>query len=256
MAHRAGALVIAASMLSGRSAQSDRLVTSPTAGQVGSQATPFRVMVLTATRGFRHDSIGAAREVLSAMSSTTGEFTLTVTEDVSAVTAAALANYEVLCFVLTTGEAAVRTWTRKSAIGIWSSGQGVDRHPQRNRHTRMNGRTTAVSSAGGLSAEHPWTQSATVLVEDQTHPATAGLGERFSIMEEFYTFRENPRGVQVLLRLDPASVGSSGDYPLAWAQSYGGGRAYYNALGHFEATWRDPRFQRQVLGALRWAARR
>jgi type 1 glutamine amidotransferase len=76
-------------------------------------------------------------------------------------------------------------------------------------------------------------------------------------VDEFYTFRENPRPrVQVLVRLDAASVGSTGDYPIAWAQPYGGGRAYYNALGHFPETWRDPRFQRQIAGAIRWAAKR
>ena len=76
-------------------------------------------------------------------------------------------------------------------------------------------------------------------------------------MEEFYTFRENPRPrVQVLVRLDAASVGSTGDYPIAWAQSFGSGRAYYNALGHFPETWRDPRFRRQMIGAIRWAAKR
>ena len=52
--------------------------------------------------------------------------------------------------------------------------------------------------------------------------------------------------MQVLLRLDAASVGATGDYPLAWAQSFGAGRAYYNALGHFPSTWMDPRFQRQL----------
>jgi hypothetical protein len=45
-----------------------------------------------------------------------------------------------------------------------------------------------------------------VIVEDSTHPATAGLGDGFTLMEEFYTFRENPRpNVRVLLRLDPSS---------------------------------------------------
>src|SRR4029079_6987311 len=100
---------------------------------------------------------------------------------------------------------------------------------------------------GAYFKEHPWTQQAALVVEDPTHPSTAGLPERFSILDEFYTFRDNPRSrVQVLLRLDAASVGSSGDYPLPWAQSYGNGRAYYNALGHFQETWRDPRFQRQL----------
>jgi type 1 glutamine amidotransferase len=76
-------------------------------------------------------------------------------------------------------------------------------------------------------------------------------------MEEFYTFRENPRPrVQVLLRLDAASVGSAGDYPLAWTSTSGSGRVYYNALGHFASTWTDARFQRQLLGAVRWAAGR
>jgi type 1 glutamine amidotransferase len=84
-----------------------------------------------------------------------------------------------------------------------------------------------------------------------------GLGERFDIVEEFYAFTDNPRPrVHVLLRLDAASVGGSGDYPLAWTSSYGSGRVYYNALGHFAETWRDPRFQRQITSAIRWAAQR
>ena len=96
---------------------------------------------------------------------------------------------------------------------------------------------------------------ALAVVEDATHPAAFGIGDRFSLLEEFYTFRDNPRGrVQVLLRLDPASVGVTGDYPLAWAHSFGSGRAYYNALGHFPETWNDARFQRQIAGAIRWAA--
>jgi uncharacterized protein len=58
--------------------------------------------------------------------------------------------------------------------------------------------------------------------------------------------------VQVLLRLDAASVGATGDYPLAWVHSFGSGRAYYNALGHFPGTWTDTRFQRQLRGAIQW----
>ena len=96
-----------------------------------------------------------------------------------------------------------------------------------------------------------------MIVENAQHPATAGLGSSFSIVEEFYTFQDNPRPrVQVLLRLDAASVGASGDFPLAWAQAFGAGRTYYNALGHFPATWTDSRFQSQLRGAIRWLAKR
>ena len=109
---------------------------------------------------------------------------------------------------------------------------------------------------GAYFREHPWTQSAAVMVADATHPSTRGLPARYTLLEEFYTFRENPQPpVQILLRLDPASVSASGDFPLAWAHGFGNGRAYYNALGHFPSTWQDARFQLQLRGAIRWTAR-
>ena len=71
---------------------------------------------------------------------------------------------------------------------------------------------------GAYFKEHPWTQQGRVIVEDASHPA-AGVRDAFTLEEEFYTFRENPRPrVQVLMRLDAASVGAIGDYPLVWAQ--------------------------------------
>jgi type 1 glutamine amidotransferase len=251
MPHRASALLLAGWVLWGCGAGSDRSATSPQPVQHG---TAFRVLMLTATRGFHHDSIGAAREVMAGLSSATGEFTLTISEDVASLTGASLAGYDVLCFALTSGELPFTDEQKSAIVGFVSSGKGF----------------VAIHSAadtlydwpeygrlvGAYFREHPWTQPATVLVTDQGHPATAGLGDRFAIRDEFYTFRENPTGVQVLLRLDPASVGSTGDYPLAWSHSYGSGRAYYNALGHFDSTWRDPRFERQITGALRWAAGR
>ena len=83
------------------------------------------------------------------------------------------------------------------------------------------------------------------------------LGASFSISEEFYTFRENPRpNVDVLLSIDAASVGAQGDFPLAWTHTFGAGRVYYNALGHFSSTWNDARFQAQMHAAILWAAKK
>jgi type 1 glutamine amidotransferase len=56
------------------------------------------------------------------------------------------------------------------------------------------------------------------------------------------------------LSLDPTSVGATGDYPLAWCTRYGEGRVFYTALGHFDSTWNDPRFQQHLRGGLEWAA--
>jgi type 1 glutamine amidotransferase len=211
--------------------------------------------MLTTTAAFRHDSIPIARQVMGSLAASTGEFTVTATEDLSTVTAANLIDYGVIMFALTSGELPLSPTQKAALVDFVSSGHGfIGVHSASDTLYEWSDYGRLV---GAYFKEHPWTQQGTVVVEDQTHPASAGLGDRFSILEEFYTFQDNPRGrVQVLLRLDAASVGSAGDYPLAWVQSFGAGRAYYNALGHFSATWTDQRFQRQLVGAIRWAANR
>ena len=211
--------------------------------------------MLTATAGFRHDSIATARQVVTSLGSSSGGFTVTATEDIASISAASLANYDVLFFALTSGELAFTAEQRAAILSFVASGKGfLGAHSATDTLYEWPEYGALI---GAYFQEHPWTRVASVVVEDRTHAATAGLGERFSIEEEFYTFRENPRSrVQVLLRLDAASVGSSGDYPLAWVRSHGAGRVYYNALGHFPATWSDPRFQQQIAGAIRWAAGR
>jgi type 1 glutamine amidotransferase len=221
--------------------------------QPAPSGTPVRVLMLTATRGFRHDSIPVAREVMSTLVASSGAFTLTATEDLASFTGSALAGYDVIFFALTTGELEFDAAQKAAIVNFVSSGKGF---------LGVHSATDTLYDwpdygrlVGAYFKEHPWTQSGTVLVEDTTHPSTIGLGDRFTLTEEFYTFRDNPRPrVHVLLRLDAASVGATGDYPLAWSQSFGSGRAYYNALGHFQETWRDVRFQRQLIGAIQWAA--
>jgi type 1 glutamine amidotransferase len=217
--------------------------------------SPVRVLMVTATRGFRHDSISAARDTVRALAASTGQFTVDTTEDVGSVSRGTLGNYDVLFFALTTGELPFDPDQKRAILDFVSSGKGfLGVHSAADT---LYDWPEYGQLVGAYFMAHPWTQIADVIVEDEAHPATAGLGSRFTINEEFYTFRENPRPrVHVVLRLDAASAGAVGDYPLAWTQAYGSGRSYYNALGHFPETWRDPRFQRQLLGAIQWLGRR
>jgi len=228
---------------------------STPAAPSGPNAPTVRVLMLTATAGFRHDSIAAARQTLTSLASSSGAFTLTATEDLGAITASTLSAYDVLFFALTSGELSFTADQKAAILAFVSRGGGfLGAHSATDTLYDWPEYETLI---GGRFKEHPWTRAATVVVEDGVHPATSALGAQFSIEEEFYTFRENPRPrVQVLLRLDAASVGASGDFPLAWAKSYGSGRVYYNALGHFPATWQNPLFQQQLTGAIRWASGR
>jgi type 1 glutamine amidotransferase len=211
--------------------------------------------MVTATAGFRHDSIATARAEVAALAARGSAFTVTATENLSGVNAARLASTDVLMFALTTGELAFDEAQKAAILSFVNGGGGfigihsaTDTLYQWPEYGRL---------VGAYFREHPWTQTAAVVVEDRAHPAAAGVETPFRILEEFYTFQRNPRGsVNVLLTLDPRSVGADGDFPLAWAQSIGRGRSYYNALGHFDATWRDPWFQRQLAAAIQWTAGR
>jgi type 1 glutamine amidotransferase len=213
-----------------------------------------RVLMLTATAGFRHDSIPTARQVMTSMA-TSGGFSVNATEDLSLFNTDTLRNYDVVMFALTSGELPFSAAQKSALLDFVSSGHGyVGIHSATDTLYEWPDYGRLV---GAYFKEHPWTQQGSVVVENSSHPASGGVAERFSITEEFYTFQENPRGrVDVLLRLDPASVGATGDYPLAWAHSFGAGRAYYNALGHFPETWRDARFQRQLASAVAWTSGR
>jgi type 1 glutamine amidotransferase len=254
MSFRGTLLIVAVSIIAGCSGGSSSTapggVTQPT-----NPGSPIRVLMLTATRGFRHDSIAVAKDVMSGLATSSGAFTVSVTEDVTSITATTLSAYDVVFFALTTGELEFTPTQRSAIINFVSQGKGfLGVHSATDTLYEWADYGRLV---GAYFKEHPWTQAAVVVVEDTSSLATTGLGDRFSINEEFYTFRDNPRPrVHVLLHLDAQSVGATGDYPLAWTQSFGSGRSYYNALGHFSETWRDPRFQRQLVGAIQWAAGR
>jgi type 1 glutamine amidotransferase len=242
--------LVAGGCSSGGQPSSPSAVTQPPAPA----ATP-RVLMVTTTAGFRHDSIPTARQVMATLAASTRAFSVTATEDLSTLGAENLRGYDVVMFALTSGELPLAASQKSALVDFVSSGHGfIGVHSATDTLYEWPDYGRLV---GAYFKEHPWTQQGTVVVEDASHPANAGSGDRFSLLEEFYTFQDNPRGrVQVLLRLDAASVGAAGDYPLAWAQSFGAGRTYYNALGHFPSTWMDPRFQRQLAGAIRWTASR
>jgi type 1 glutamine amidotransferase len=231
----------------------------PTPSSTTTTAPPtvaaIRVLMLTATAGFRHDSIPAARAAVAAIAARSADIAVIATENLADVSATRLGATDVLMFALTTGELAFDESQKRAIVDFVSNGGGfIGCHSATDTLYDWPDYGRIV---GAYFKEHPWTQQATVTVEDRAHPTTTGLGVSFSLTEEFYTFRSNPRGtVHVLLTLDPLSVGAQGDFPLAWTQTIGRGRSYYNALGHFPDTWNDPRFQMQIAAAIRWTAGR
>jgi len=109
---------------------------------------------------------------------------------------------------------------------------------------------------------HPWSQKVRMIVEDTKHPATAGLGESFEVVDEIYAFNPWSREkTHVLISLDNESVDPKKgegvrkdlDFGIAWCHPYGKGKVFYTALGHGKNVWAEERFQKHLLNGLSWA---
>ena len=106
---------------------------------------------------------------------------------------------------------------------------------------------------------HPVIQTAELNVEQAGHASTSHLPQTFSLQDEWYNFRANPRpSVSVLLTLNEMSYtvgeGFMVDHPIAWYHAFDGGRAFYTGLGHRVELYQDPMFTQHLLGGIRWAA--
>jgi type 1 glutamine amidotransferase len=217
-----------------------------------------RILLVTATAGYRHGSIPTVWRTLPEIARERGDLAVATilkeADDLAGLTAARLAEHEILCLVHTSGDLPFSAGQKQAILDFVAAGNGF---------VGVHGATTIcydwaayADLIGAHFKGHPPAATFTVTVEDGSHPSTRHLPSQFEATDELYTFRSNPRDVaQILLSAPPGSCDLEGDLPLAWTKTYGKGRVYYNALGHFDATWDEPAFRQQIGAGLRWAAR-
>jgi cytochrome c len=110
---------------------------------------------------------------------------------------------------------------------------------------------TRATGSSGVS-------QATVKVADRVHPASASLPEYWRTTDAYFNFTSNVRGVShVLATVDETTYtgGTMGfDHPIMWCKDFKGGRSFYTGFGETAANFQDPSFQRNLAGAIDWAA--
>jgi type 1 glutamine amidotransferase len=208
-----------------------------------------KVLVFSKTAGYRHESIAAG------LSTIREHFTVDATEDGAAFQPKNLAQYRAVVFLNTSGDvldprqqAAFEAYVRKGGgfAGVHAAADTEYEWP------------FYGDLVGAYFKSHPAVQRAVLRVEDRNHPATAGLGELWTRIDEWYDFRTNPRSaVHVLLTLDESSYtgGTMGaDHPHAWYRTYERGRSFYTAGGHTVEAYAEPAFRAHLVGGIRYAA--
>ncbi|MYZ11174.1 DUF1080 domain-containing protein [Streptomyces sp. SID2999] len=212
-----------------------------------------RLLVFSKTAGFRHDSIPDGIAAVRQLGATDG-LTVDATEDATAFTTRNLRRYDAVVFLSTTGDVLNPAQQRAFESYIRQGGgyAGVHAAADTEYDWPFYG-----GLAGAWFDSHPAIQPATVVVEDHAHPSTAALPARWERTDEWYNYRSNPRAnAHVLASLDESSYAGGtmdGDHPIAWCQTYQGGRAFYTGGGHTRESFADPAFRAHLLGGLRWA---
>jgi type 1 glutamine amidotransferase len=222
----------------------------------GAAEARYRVLVFSATEGFRHESLPAGVAAIRALGARHG-FSVTATEDRRAFTDRRLRRCAAVVFLSTTGDvlraaeqAAFRRYIRRGG-GFAGVHAAADTEHGWGWYGRL---------LGARFKSHPAVQPATIRIVDRRHASTRRLPRRWQRTDEWYDFRARPRrGVNVLALLDESSYagGTMGArHPIAWYRRFEGGRSWYTALGHTTGSYAEPRFRAHLLGGIRWAAGR
>ncbi len=209
------------------------------------------VLVLTQTLGYHHASIPWAVDALRRVAARDGRYRVVFLAGASKLTPSALKRSAAVVFLLTTGELPLSPSEKQGLLSFVHRGGGlVGFHSATDTFHHW---PAYIRLIGAEFSHHPLPSTERVVVEDRRSPATQALPASFAIHEEFYVFKHDPRPhVHVLVRLATGRGGP--DRPLVWCRRRGGGRVFYDALGHFPQTWSDARQLALVSGGIAWAA--
>jgi uncharacterized protein len=217
-----------------------------------------RLLVVTQTKGWRHDNIPLAVETLRALGEELPGWAITAHVEADAEVAEALSeprlqSVDAVVLANTSGDLSLPPEGR-AAFFEWvrAGGALVGLHSATDT---FHGDPDYVGLIGAEFDTHGPEREVLLHVKDPEHPACRGLPDAFLLFEEVYEFKNLQRArIHPLLGLDEhPQTGVPGDYPLAWTLTPGRGRVFYTALGHREEVYANPLFRSHLAGGIRWA---
>lgn len=224
-------------------------------------AAQKKLLVVTATQGFRHSSIPLAEKVLAALGEQSGLWTVDYARggadgkgsaDIQEkMSLESLKNYDGVVFANTTGDLPLPD--REGFIKWIESGKAfIGMH---SASDTFHGFPPYIEMLGGEFLTHHAQVGIECVNMDLSHPATRHLGAKYPVFDEIYILKNFHREkVHGLLTLDkhPNTL-APGDYPISWNKEIGRGKLFYTSLGHREDVWLSDSYQKHILGGIKWA---
>jgi uncharacterized protein len=226
------------------------------------EAAPKKLLVVTATKGFRHSSIPTAENVLATLGETSGAFTVVDvvrggadgkddSEVAAKMTLEKLNQVDGVIFANTTGDLAIPD---RDGFIQWANAHAVI--GMHSCSDTFHGYRPFVELIGGEFLTHGPQVTVDMYNQDPAHPSTRHLGGVWTVFDEIYEFKSFHRDqVHGLLTLDKnPQTWVPGDFPVAWSKDLPkGGKMFYTSLGHREDVWTSSIYQQHILGGIRWA---
>lgn len=212
-------------------------------------------------KGYVHENIAASVAAIRKIGAEKG-IGVDVSDDPTSFTDENLKQYAALVFSNSNNEA-FATEAQKEAFKRYIQGGGgfVGIHSASGSQRDW---PYFWSVLGGKFVVHPKFQPFTVRVVDSSHVATDGVPAEFEWTDEFYFIDHlnadiHPVlvGDRTKLRFLEAMKGDATSFPnptpLAWWQTFDGGREFYIALGHNKDDYANPILTRLIENGIMWA---
>lgn len=227
-------------------------------------AEQFNVLLITKTDGWHHEAIHEGVAAMRALANK-HHFKLTWEENVAKeINDNNLKNYDVVVFMLTTGDT-LNDEQQAAMERFIQSGKGyVGIHSAADTEYGWEWYTKLV---GHMFHIHPVIQTAELNVLSREFPGVERMPDNFLWTDEWYEYGPaTVKGLNYILAVDEKTYdpnvqwgekvgkGMGKFHPIAWYHEYDGGRSFYTGLGHVPALYSDILLQEHLYGGIYWAA--
>jgi type 1 glutamine amidotransferase len=117
-----------------------------------------------------------------------------------------------------------------------------------------------IKLIGGEFSGHGAQQKSKIIVADPKFPGVSAVPADFGPNEEWYSQKNFPADLHVILVQDPAGMNgfqyARQPYPETWARMQGKGRVFYTSMGHRDDVWQSDEFKSILLGGINWTTGR
>jgi type 1 glutamine amidotransferase len=219
-------------------------------GPLFTRAQETRLLVFSATKGFRHSSIDAGKKAIAALCKE-NDFACDFSEDPSDFNDQFLGNYDALIFLNSTGDLFNESEQLALQKFIKNGGGWIGIHAATDAEYQW---PWYGKLAGAYFESHPDRQEAVVDIVDRENIAMSMLPAKWKRYDEWYNFKEVNPEIHVLAYLDETSYkggNMNNRHPIVWFNEFDGGRAFYTGFGHTDETFADPLFIAHLLGGIR-----